>query len=133
MSLKPNPVGWFEIPAVDIERAKAFYEASFGIKLERHDLPAADGSVCKMAWFPMHEEVIGAAGSLVEHPEYKPAAEGVVIYFSVEDINAALAEIEAAGGKTVVPETSIGEHGFFARFLDTEGNCPALHRRAEGT
>ena len=32
-----NPVGWFEIYVDDMARAKAFYEAVFGKKLERLD------------------------------------------------------------------------------------------------
>jgi predicted enzyme related to lactoylglutathione lyase len=27
----------------------------------------------------------------------------------------------------VMPRTSIGEHGFIARFVDTEGNAVAIH------
>ena len=46
---------------------------------------------------------------------------------SKDDIDAALARIEANGGKTLVPRTGIGEYGYIARFEDTEGNQVALH------
>jgi predicted enzyme related to lactoylglutathione lyase len=35
--------------------------------------------------------------------------------------------VEAAGGTVVLPKTAIGENGFFAIFLDTEGNKVAFH------
>jgi predicted enzyme related to lactoylglutathione lyase len=44
-----------------------------------------------------------------------------------EDLSAPLGRVEAAGGKVVMPKTSIGEHGFCAMFLDTEGNRVGLH------
>jgi predicted enzyme related to lactoylglutathione lyase len=50
-----------------------------------------------------------------------------VVYVQVDDIEAKLAEIEAAGGKTVVPKTEIGGgHGFFAWFADPHGTVAAL-------
>ncbi|MEM6799505.1 MAG: VOC family protein [Planctomycetota bacterium] len=130
MPLKPNPVGWFEIPVGDLARAKAFYETTLETHIDLHEMPAADGGTVKMGWFAMSEEALGATGSLVEHQGYKPSMDGVVIYFSVADIVGALARAEASGGHVIVPETSIGEHGFFAWFSDTEGNRVALHRRA---
>ena len=38
-----------------------------------------------------------------------------------------LDRVEGAGGKVVMPKTSIGENGFMALFLDTEGNKVGLH------
>ena len=43
-----NPVGWFEIPATDLKRAKKFYEGVFGVKLSLQTM-----GPCEMAWFPM--------------------------------------------------------------------------------
>ena len=36
-----NPVTWFEIAATDLERAKNFYEAVFGIECTFIDMPGA--------------------------------------------------------------------------------------------
>ena len=36
-----NPVGWFEIPATDLERAKKFYESLFNKSAEFPDSSAA--------------------------------------------------------------------------------------------
>ena len=43
---------------------------------------------------------------------------------AVEDLTA------AAGGKTLLPLTPIGEHGHIAYFEDSEGNRVALHQAA---
>jgi predicted enzyme related to lactoylglutathione lyase len=46
-----------------------------------------------------------------------------VLVLAVTDVDAKLAEIEAAGGKTLTPRTEIGGgHGFFAYFEDPNGN-----------
>ena len=45
----------------------------------------------------------------------------------VFSIDPTLEAIEGAGGKTLVPKQSIGEHGFIAHFEDTEGNRVAVH------
>jgi uncharacterized protein len=120
-----NPVGWFEIPVTDMERAKKFYSTVF--EVEFTDMPMPDG---EMAAFPMEMGAPQAAGALLKHEMYKPSPDGVRIYFSAPDINVALERVEANGGKIVRPEFSIGEHGFVGVAADTEGNVIALHRRA---
>jgi len=44
-----------------------------------------------------------------------------------EDLSLPLSRVEQAGGKIIVPKTSIGENGFMAHFIDTEGNRVAFH------
>lgn len=80
-----------------------------------------------MAWFPMVQDGPGATGSLVQQESYIPSYEGSMVYFSVEDINKTLAQVEEHGGKVLNPKNSIGEFGFVAHFEDTEGNRVALH------
>ena len=56
-----------------------------------------------------------------------PSAFGSVVYLSVTDMDGTIARVEPAGGKVVVPKTPIGPNrGFFARFLDLEGNVVGL-------
>lgn len=119
-----NPVGWFEIPVADMARAKKFYEAVFGFELSPGRVNEYD-----MAFFPMHGNAPGAAGTLVTGKGYAPSRTGTVIYFSTSDIDATLAKVEKNGGKTVVAKKSIGEHGFIGWFEDCEGNTVALHSR----
>lgn len=70
---------------------------------------------------------LGSAGSLVESGENKPSTDGTVIYFSCEDVAMEAGRIEEAGGKLILPKTDIGKFGFFAQFIDTEGNRIGLH------
>ena len=44
-----------------------------------------------------------------------------------DDLAVMLARVEGAGGKIAVPKTEIGnDFGFFAHFIDTEGNCNSM-------
>lgn len=119
-----NPMGWFEIPVIDIKRAISFYEHLLVIKLEEHVL-----GELQMAWFPMKEEGIGASGSLVKGDDYIPSLKGVLIYFSAPDLDAAVDRAREQGGKVLTERTSIGEYGFVAMIQDTEGNRIGLHSR----
>jgi predicted enzyme related to lactoylglutathione lyase len=124
MSNIENPVGWFEIPVTDLTRAKAFYEAVLDTRLDEHEMGSA-----KMAWFPMSETAMGAAGSLVACEGYTPSAHGVIVYFSAPDLDAAIERVGANGGIVLQGRTSIGEHGYYALMQDTEGNRIGLHSR----
>jgi predicted enzyme related to lactoylglutathione lyase len=124
MSEIMNPVGWFEIPVVDLERAKNFYDAVFGFDLELHDM-----GPMRMAWFPMIENVPGAPGALIKMEGYTPSEDGIRVYFTAPDLEDTLERAAANGGEILMPRTSIGEYGFIARFRDTEGNHIAIHSR----
>ena len=123
-----NVVGWFEIPAEDLDRAQKFYEGVLGLKLERHTMGPLE-----MAWFPWIEDTVGSPGSLVQAKEfYKPSTEGVQIYFTSPsgDCATELARVEEAGGKLLRPKTLINEEvGYYGLLLDSEGNRIAVHSR----
>lgn len=120
-----NPVGWFEIPVTNLDRAETFYNAVFGITLARQ--PEMNGLT--MSWFPIAESAKGAAGALVFSPDYQPASNGtgVVLYFTSPDLAASLTRVTEAGGTIIVPSTDIGEYGTIARIQDSEGNHICLH------
>lgn len=120
-----NPVNWFEIPVTDMTRAKEFYQAVFGIEIVETEMGPN-----KMGWFPMEMGAPGAAGTLIQGEAYKPSQEGSLVYLHVDAIDPTLKIIDSNGGKTLVPRTSIGEHGFIAHFVDTEGNRVAVHETA---
>jgi hypothetical protein len=122
MTLHPNPVNWFEIAVRDMSRAIKFYETAFGVQLEPMHFGQHD-----MAFFPHERGLPGAGGSLIHIPSVEPSQGGTTVYLSVEAIDPALDEINKAGGKTIIPRTSIGEFGFMAHFEDSEGNRVALH------
>lgn len=117
-----NPVGWFEIPANDIERAKKFYETLLGITMTRKDQMGYE-----MVWFPMGD-VKGASGAIMKGPGYDASTKGVVIYFTCPDMEDAIKRAEGMGSKVVLPIKDIGEYGQIAWVTDSEGNVAALHR-----
>jgi predicted enzyme related to lactoylglutathione lyase len=101
----------FEIPVDDPERGVAFYRTAFGWPLEKWGpvdywtTPGGDGE--------------GIGGALTVRGQEAPA---VVVYISVDDIDAALASIEAAGGRRLSERMPIPTVGWMALFQDSEGN-----------
>ncbi len=123
MSSKTNAINWFEIPVVDMGRAKKFYETIFEIKMEEMEMPGL-----KYAMFPFDPMQGKIAGGLAQSPMHTPGSTGSIIYLNANpDLQNVLNRIESAGGKTTMQKTSIGQNGFMAFFLDTEGNSIALH------
>ena len=123
MSSSTNSLNWFEIPAADILRAKSFYETIFDIKMEDMEMPGM-----KYAMFPFDPLKAKVAGGLAQSPMHTPSSTGSIIYLNANpDLQIVLDRIEKAGGKVTMPKTSIGQNGFMAFFLDSEGNIMALH------
>ncbi len=119
---KINPVVWFEIPVVDMERGRAFYEAVFN-----QELTVIDMGPRQMAMFLMEMGIPGVSGALVKEEHFVPSYAGTLVYFSVADITDTLNKVVANKGKELIPKTSIGEYGFCAYFEDSEGNRVGLH------
>jgi predicted enzyme related to lactoylglutathione lyase len=117
-----HAINWFEIPAGNFERAKAFYETVLGIKMM---VPFPD---MKYAMFPADMQNGEIGGGLIEENGYEPSNTGSLIYLNGgDDLAVPLSKVEAAGGKVIVPKTSLGANGFMAQFTDTEGNRVAFH------
>ena len=53
-------------------------------------------------------------------------AQHPVVAVQVESIDDHIKKIESLNGKTVMPKTDIGQFGFYALILDTEGNTVGL-------
>ena len=125
IDMKHSMVVWFEIPVNDMDRAKAFYESVFKIKIGVQDF----GGLL-MGWFPFTEGGSGASGTLIKQDSYIPSKEGTLVYFNCEDVANELGRVEDAGGQIYQPKTQISpEHGYMAVFIDTEGNRIALHSK----
>ena len=125
MDKNSNSLNWFEIPALDIERAQKFYETIFDIKMDR--LP--EMMKMKMAGFPADMGSGKASGALAQSEMHKPSSDGCVIYLNANPtIQAVIDRIEKAGGKVIIPKTQISpEIGYMSFFIDTEGNKMGLH------
>lgn len=123
MSSDTNAINWFEIPAKDIERAKKFYEQIFEIKMEGMEMAGM-----KYAMFPFDPMKGKISGGLAQSQMHTPSMTGSIIYLNANpDLQNVLDRVEKAGGKMTMPKTSIGQNGFMAFFIDTEGNNMALH------
>lgn len=117
-----NAVNWFEIPVTDFTRAKKFYETLLGAEIM--EVPFPNG---KYGMLPADMEK-GVGGGLVQGEGFEPSDKGTIVYLNGgEDLSGSLSRVEQAGGKIVMPKTSIGQNGFMAIFIDTEGNKVALH------
>ncbi len=115
-------VSIFEIPATDISRAVNFYQAILGITIEKMEFPGME-----MGIFPYENEVV--TGVIMKGEGYTPSADGVTIYLNGgENLQSILDKVEGNGGQILVPKTPhADESGFFALFIDSEGNKMGLH------
>jgi len=110
---------WVEIPTVNFDRAVDFYNSLLGVKLEKVDCGTE-----KMAFLP------NDAGAIFWAPDFKPSQDGLLVSMNCgTDIDGWINRIEANGGKIVRPKTKIEVEGrgWFALFLDTEGNRLSLY------
>ena len=117
-----NLAVWFEIPVTDMERAKKFYSYVFQLDIDVQDLGDKPYGL-----FPMRG--YGNSGALVKHMDFQPSAKSATIYLNGgQDLSDPLSRVEGAGGKILVPKTMISrEMGYYALFLDSEGNRVGLH------
>jgi hypothetical protein len=122
---KSNPVVYFEIPVIDIDRATKFYSTVFNFKF---DTTIIDNN--KMALFPFTEEKSDISGALAKGEIYKPTKDGVLIYFNTANIDETLRLANVNGGQILYPKTDNGI-GLVAEFEDTEGNRIALYQSKE--
>jgi predicted enzyme related to lactoylglutathione lyase len=116
-----NPVYHFEIPVTDMDRAVRFYQSVFGYELTEQTV---DGY--QMAFFPRADGKPGASGALAKGDVYVPSTAGAIIYFDVPDIDVVLERAMAQGAKVLYPKKHIGDAGYVAELLDSEGNRIAL-------
>lgn len=116
-------VTWFEIPAYDMERAKAFYDHVYDI-----DMETSRSADFAMAYFPADK---GIGGAVVQGPGCLPNDTGALIYLNAgTNLETLLGRVAEAGGRIIMGRTLISEDsGWFALFIDTEGNRLALHER----
>jgi predicted enzyme related to lactoylglutathione lyase len=107
----------FEIPADDVERAKKFYSELFG-----WEFSAPPGF--EEYWvFDTGDPEQDAGGGLMAR---QAPGQGIVHYIQVESVADYVTKVQALGGEVIFPRSPVPEMGWFAQFLDTEGNCFAI-------
>jgi predicted enzyme related to lactoylglutathione lyase len=117
-----SSIVWFEIPADNVERARKFYGALFGWKIEK--FPGMTDY-----W---HIDTGGGDdtpdGGLMarKHPQ-----QPITSYVNVESVTQSAAKVEKLGGKVCAPKTAVPQMGYFAVCQDTENNTFALWERNE--
>lgn len=120
--MKTNIGCWFEIYVQDMQRAKTFYESVFQVRLDRLDNPEDE------LWaFPMEMGTWGAGGALVKMEGVTSGGNSTIIYFNCDDCAVEQARVVAAGGRILREKWSIGEYGFIALVVDSEGNTIGLY------
>jgi hypothetical protein len=119
-------ISWFEIPALDLNRASAFYESILAVTLNRGDMGPAS-----LAVFPYDRDT-ATGGCVMTIPGFKPSLEGSVVYLDAgNSLDTVLARIVPSGGAILLPRTELpGNMGVYAQFRDTEGNRVGLYATA---
>lgn len=117
-----NLISIVEIPVVDFPRAVTFYETVLDVSIREMEM----GGV-RMGILPGEARAVAVV--LAKGEDYKPTLEGAVLYLNAgDDLQPVLDRVKQNGGQIIVPKTAISpEMGFFALFIDTEGNKMGLH------
>lgn len=111
----PNPVVHFEVLGKDAEALQTFYGRAFDWELN----PV-------MPTYSMVSTGVdgGIPGGVGATPD--DGAGHVTFYVEVDDLGAALAQIESAGGRTVQPPMDVPDGPSIALFADPEGHVIGL-------
>ncbi|MBJ7519695.1 MAG: VOC family protein [Solirubrobacteraceae bacterium] len=112
---------WIEIPVADLDRARRFYETVFRLD----GTTVIEQDVRRIVVIEGEPNV-----SLNETPGFVPTAAGSLPYFHVDDLDAAISAVSAAGGTIAEAVTERPDLGRFALVHDSEGNALYLHGAA---
>ncbi len=119
-----NRAVWFDIPVVELDRARDFYAAVLAIGISKEDFDGFAFAVLD------HDE--GNGGCLIPNPGEVTADKGILLYMNVDGrIRDAVAKVGENGGEVQQDVHPIGPHGFRAIVLDSEGNRIALHSESD--
>lgn len=114
----PGAFCWGELATTDLSKAKSFYSELFGWKTKDSDIPGME----YIEWVN-GEQPIGGLMPLQGPPGVPPHW---LIYFTVEDADATVAQATALGGNTCLPPTDIPGTGRFAVLADPQGGVFAV-------
>ncbi len=110
------PIVHIELSAKNLSEADKFYADVFGWKIE----------VDERFNYHQFEAPGGPGGAFVELGEQTKAGD-ILPYIGVDDIEAMLKKVEAAGGQALMPKTEIPGVGWWGLFADPTGNHLGLY------
>ncbi len=126
MTKQADKVSWFEMPADDVQRASEFYGKVFNWATPPMGDDATFALTVKADENGNPLEPGGINGGF--HKRSGPSDAAPVVNIHVDDIDAKLEAVEAAGGRVIQPRTEVGEYGLsMALFSDTEGNVMGVY------
>ena len=125
-----NVVVWVDIPVVDLDRARAFYEKLLGNPIQL--MPSADGQSQNALLMPLGTgSPDDVSGDLAAAGPTKPSStHGCVPYLSAQgDIDGMLERAVEAGGSIHASKQNFGQMGgWLAWIIDSEGNLIGLQQ-----
>ena len=127
MSKKKNPIGslvWFEIPADNVARAKKFYKAMFGWKIN----PFPGAAVHDYQHIDTGGADASPDGGLMKRQQPQ---QGITNYIYVPSVDQFAAKVQKLGGKICMPKTAEPQMGYFAICQDPENNTFAIWEKNE--
>jgi predicted enzyme related to lactoylglutathione lyase len=110
----------FEIPADDVDRARKFYSALFGWKIEKFPGEMEYWMIATSGDF--NDKTSLGGGLMKRKDPHQPNLN----YIGVNSVDEYSKKVNELGGKVVIPKTEIPGYGFFAVCSDTENNAFAL-------
>jgi uncharacterized protein len=115
----PGALSWNELASPDLDASAAFYGELFGWTTERFPDSPEPYLIIKNS-----EGHTNGSMAPLRSPGAPPHW---LVYFGIEDAEAALSRIGELGGSTLVPPTPIGEVGAIAVAQDPQGAVFALY------
>lgn len=118
----PSTVIHFEVQADNIERAKDFYENSFGWKIDKYSNNSGDNMGMDY-WIVVTgpKGSPGINGGMYQRPKDRKNTT-YECTIMVTDIDDAIDKVKENGGKITKEKVEMKGLGFFANAMDTEGN-----------
>ena len=113
---------WVDIPVIDLDRAITFYSAVLAGNVSREGGPGF--------FFGLLPHANSAVSGCLYHPgpENAPSQRGPLVYLNASGrLREAVQAVQEHGGYVVQSIHQIGEHGWRAIVVDSEGNRIALH------
>ena len=91
----------------------------------------AEDPEMKLIMFPFEPGSGKLRGGIVQEEKIKPSMDGMTIYLNANpNMKLILDRVEVSGGKNLVNQFSIGDHGYISYIQDTEGNKIGLQSMA---